>query len=94
MYDLSVTIEGREAYTVSTDGRDVRAWEATFGESWFEKDSASYTDVTFLAYSASKRAGLFGGDWETFDAQCIAVRDVTAEGPTRETSTEKEATGD
>jgi hypothetical protein len=92
MYDLSVTLEGQEPFTVSTDGRDVRAWEATFEASWFEKDSASYTDVTYLAYSATKRAGLFEGDWEAFDAACTAVRDVTAD-PTREPSTEKEATG-
>jgi hypothetical protein len=92
MYDLSVTIEGREPFTVTTDGRDVRAWEASFVASWFEKESASYTDVTFLAYSAAKRAGLFEGDWEAFEEVCTAVRDVTA-GPTQEPSTEKEATG-
>jgi hypothetical protein len=85
MFDLSITLDGEDPFTVTADGRDVRAWEREFGKSWFDSEKASYADVTYLGFSAARRAGKFDGDWEAFDKACSGVRDVTGNPTKRST---------
>ena len=53
-------------YEVIADGRDVRKYEEHFETSWIATE-LSMTQVSQLAWVASRRQGLYEGDWASFD---------------------------
>ena len=71
-----VTLVDGTVHTIEGDGRDVRAWEAEYEQS-FLSTAYSLTMITQLAYLAGKRTGVLNGQFPTyadFDAACVDAR--------------------
>jgi hypothetical protein len=86
---MTIEMDDGTRYDLDADGRDIRAWEAEYGRSWFTED-LSFTTLAQLAYLAGKRTGVLNGQWPdygTFDAHCVEAlgrREVPLVGnPTR-----------
>lgn len=76
-----------DEWTITADGRDIRKWESSEGKSFFgEVEGISYSLMCRLAFLASVRNGAFSGDWDAFDAVCVAVtqQEVSPLNPTRQ----------
>lgn len=72
---LTIEMDDGTTLDVESDARDIRAWEAEYGESWFGK--LTFTKTAQLAYLAGRRTGVVNGQWPTygsFDAHCVDVR--------------------
>ena len=67
-----------QEYDVMADGRDVRKYEEIFGISWLATDM-SYIQMTELAWVASRRHGLFTGDYDAFDKINTGVKTANLE---------------
>jgi len=67
-----------QEYDVVADGRDVRKYEEIFEISWLATDM-SYIQMTELAWVASRRHGLFEGDYAAFDKINTGVKTVNLE---------------
>jgi len=73
---MTIEMEDGTTYDVEADGRDIRAWEAEYAQSWLRTDTSA-TSVTQLAYLAGRRSGVLNGAWATydsFDKSCVDVR--------------------
>jgi hypothetical protein len=58
---------------VVANGRDIRAYESQFEESFLTQ--TSYEQLTKIAFVALRRAGRFDGTYEDFDAQCVDLEE-------------------
>jgi len=67
-----------QEYDVVADGRDVRKYEEIFQISWLATDM-SYIQITELAWVASRRHGLFDGDYAAFDKINTGVKSTNLE---------------
>jgi len=79
--NLTVTndLDGQDqTYEVIADGRDVRKYEESFEISWLATDM-SYIQMTQLAWVASRRHGLFEGDYAAFDKVNTGVKSKNLE---------------
>lgn len=73
---LIVEMDDGSTLDIDSDARDVRAWEAEYGQSWMKADM-SFTTLAQLAYLAGRRTGVFNGRWPTytsFDDHCVDAR--------------------
>lgn len=83
-----IELDDGESVEAAADARDVRAWEAAYGKSFFSTPT-SYTEIAQIAYLAAKRTGALNGRYPTydeFDRHCVevtGVRPVVAADPTR-----------
>jgi hypothetical protein len=86
---IAVEMDDGSEYEVLADGRDIRAMEASTGES-FMTTQLTYTQVTRLAGHAAIRAGLFDDDIEDFMTHNISVQIRATESldPTQRAVTE------
>lgn len=82
-------------FDVTSDGRDMRAWESWKEVAYFEA-RGSLTKFAELAYLAAKRTGEYDGTWEEFEARCTGALPVKDnENPTEgEAPTPPAATAD
>lgn len=74
--------DGEKELTVTTDNRDILAYERTRARQGWAKvdDGGAFTFITFLAWSALYRAGDIKTDMKTFmEDQCLAAEPVEAE---------------
>lgn len=87
---LEVVLEtpegGEETQVVQIDGRDIRAYEAEFEESFLTE--TSLTQFTKIAWMTLRRRDRYSGTYQEFERQCVDVDradDGAAEssGPTR-----------
>lgn len=83
-----VAPEGGEPFTVVADSRDMLVWEKTnkAGRTAVDLvDGATLGDQYAIAYTASKRQGLFAGTRQEFDDACAidAAEDEPEPDPTR-----------
>ena len=70
---MTIEMDDGTSYDVEADGRDIRAWEAEHGRSWFA-ERLSFTNLAQVAYIAGRRTGVLNGAWPTyddFDAHCV-----------------------
>lgn len=73
---IACEMDDGSTIVIEADGRDVRAWEATYDASWFITPM-SFTTVAQVAYLAGKRTGALNGSYpsyEEFDAHCVDAR--------------------
>ncbi|MEK0430265.1 MAG: hypothetical protein RL139_69 [Gemmatimonadota bacterium] len=90
---FKIIADGGQETEVRWDGRDIRAWEARFDKSWIATiDQRSVTDVAFIAYAASRRAG-DPRTWEQFNDQVVDVVEVDAQPLPKSKGTRKGRTG-
>lgn len=74
---------------IQTDNRDAVRWDRARGQKgWPAGSDAPLLWLTFLAWAAAKRQGLFAGSYEDFEAQAIDVgteqpQDAAEPDPTR-----------
>jgi hypothetical protein len=71
-----------ETFDVSSDARDIRAWEAEYGKSYLSSP-LSYTEIAQVAYIAAKRTGVLRDEYPSykdFDAHCVEARGTRTEG--------------
>lgn len=74
-HSYRVELDDGETFEVSSDARDIRRWEATYGKSWLDTP-LSYTEVAQLVYLACTRSGVLNGRFPTydeFDRHCVAT---------------------
>lgn len=76
---FEISPEDGDTYSVLWDSRDIRAWEAWTGKSWLDMTTPRISDLTYLAFSAARRAGR-AQTWEEFDATTVTVvaKDIAA----------------
>lgn len=67
--------DNHDPVDVVADARDLRAWEAEYGQSWLYSQF-SHTQAAQLAYIAGKRTGQLNAfaSWKDFDAHCTTAR--------------------
>lgn len=82
------TPDGDKTDAVTADARDIRNYEAQFGQSWVTTET-SFTQMTQLAFVAMKRLGKFTGSYDVFDSVCVEVSDVPESDPEPERPTPK-----
>lgn len=73
-----VTMDDGTEFEVTSDGRDIRAWETRYGLSWLSTP-LSYTEVAQLAYLAAGRTGVLNGrypTYEDFEKHCVETRGI------------------
>jgi hypothetical protein len=78
---MTIEMDDGTTFYVEADGRDVRAWEAQYGRSWFA-ERLSFTNLAQVAYIAGRRTGVLNGAWSTyedFDAHCVDATGRTEE---------------
>jgi hypothetical protein len=80
---LVVTMADGAEHEVEVDGRDVRAWEEEFDSSALASPP-SVTQMTFFAWHAGRRVGLWTTAWGLFKNECVDVRSGGS-GPARPT---------
>lgn len=76
LQDFSVTMDDGSTYDISSDARDIRAWETQYERSWLA-ERLSFTNLTQLAFIAGQRTGVLNGRWAdyaSFDAHCVDAR--------------------
>lgn len=79
--DFNVEIDDGTQLVIASDARDIRAWEAAYGASWFGQ-RLTFTMLAQVAYLAGQRTGVLNGSYpsyEDFDARCVDVRGRPAE---------------
>lgn len=75
---LVVFSNGREPLEVQADNRDLVGWESTRAKhKWPKFDEAPFKWLTFLGWSAARRAGQESGTYEAWESSVISVRDMT-----------------
>lgn len=85
---MKVEMDDGTVFDVDADARDIRAWEAQYGRSFFEQ-GMTFTTLAQIAYLAGRRTNLLNGQWpdyEDFDAHCVDVvgrPDPVTADPTR-----------
>jgi len=70
-------VDPDETFTVAADSRDVRAWESTYGQSFW--GDVSFTKLAQLGHLASVRTGAYTGSWAAFDARCTSAEGAPAD---------------
>ena len=78
---ICVEMDDGATYEIDADARDIRAWEARYGISWFGA-RLTFTMLAQLAHLAGQRTGVLNGayaDYDAFDAHCVATRGRPAE---------------
>ena len=74
-FSFEIEAASGDVFNVTSDARDVRAWESEYGQSFLDVPW-SYTQAAQIAYLAGKRAGVFDGrypSYKDFDADCTRV---------------------
>jgi len=72
-YDFVAHMDDGEEIKSTSDGRDVRRWEAAYGKS-LVGETLSFTFLTQLAYLAARRAGTVDTrypTYEIFESHCV-----------------------
>lgn len=70
-----IELASGDVFHVDSDARDVRAWEAEYGLSFFDSPW-SYTQANQIAYLAAMRQNVFEGrypSYKDFDAVCVRL---------------------
>lgn len=62
---------------VIANGRDIRAYEAEFDESFLTQ--TTYTQLAKIAWIALRRAGRFTGTYDEFDAQAVDLEEFSGD---------------
>lgn len=94
-YRINVLMDDGEEFTVETDARDLRAWEAERGTSWLAT-TLSLTELAQVSYLAAKRTGVLNGRYPTFESfepHCVDT-DGRAIAPPIGNPTQPDRTGD
>jgi hypothetical protein len=91
---FAIELDDGTVTEIDQDARDIRAWEAEYGESWLSTP-LSYTQTAQIAYLAAVRLGVYGdrfASYKDFDVHAVEVRGIpnpTLVGnPTREGATD------
>lgn len=74
--EFYIEMDDGAEYTIAADARDIRAWEAEYGASWFAAQ-VSFTMLAQMAYLAGQRTGVLNGAYPSyadFDAHCVEAR--------------------
>jgi hypothetical protein len=74
--------DGVDPLEIQTDNRDLLAWESTrVRHKWPKFDEAPFRWMTFLAWSAARRAGELdpATTYEKWEAAVLSVRDLGSE---------------
>lgn len=76
---ILVIRDGEEPLEVQADNRDLVGWEQTrVRHKWPKFDEAPFKWLTFLAWSAARRAGDVNGvTYEQWENSVLSVRDLT-----------------
>lgn len=72
-YDFVAHMDDGEEIKSTSDGRDVRRWEAAYSKS-LVGETLSFTFLTQLAYLASRRCGTVDSrypTYEIFESHCV-----------------------
>ena len=83
---LIVVLENGAEMDVQGTNRDLVRWDRTrAARKWPKHDEAPFLWMTFVAWAALNREGTYPGNFDQFDAECLSVRTVDADGvdPTR-----------
>jgi len=84
---IRVIRDGQEPLEVQSDNRDLVGWEATrLKHKWPKFDEAPFKWLTFLAWSAARRAGALesGVTYERWESEVLSVRDMSQENTTED----------
>jgi hypothetical protein len=79
---IRVIRAGQEPVEVQSDNRDLVGWEQTrLKHKWPKFDEAPFKWLTFLAWSALRRAGQLetGVTYERFESEVLSVGDTSSE---------------
>lgn len=77
MFDLEVTMEGKEPFVITTDQRDQAAFELQpFGVSFGMIRSVESTFARWTAWHMLHRTGQTKLTWEKWTKECVLVRDA------------------
>jgi hypothetical protein len=75
---FAIELDDSSVTEIEQDARDIRAWEAEYGESWLNTP-LSYTQTAQIAYLAAVRLGVYGDRFQSykdFDQHAVEVRGV------------------
>lgn len=73
-----VTLDGTDPYEVRIDNRDYLRWDKTAPrQKWGSGRDVPFLMATFLAWSASTRAGLTTLKWADFEDAALEVEELT-----------------
>lgn len=77
--NVTVTIKDRDPVEVEITNPDRVRWDLTSTRhKWPSFQDAPFLGMTFLAWAAMKRTGLYSGPWEEFrDSDCVMVEDTS-----------------
>lgn len=78
---ITVTLADSTTHEVDVTNPDRVRWDMTAAKhKWPAFTDAPFLGLTFLAWAALRRLGLYAGNWETFsDTDCIDVEAEKAE---------------
>lgn len=85
---LVVFTNGREPLEIQSDNRDLVGYEKTrIKHKWPKFDEAPFVWLTFLAWSAARRAGQESGTYEAWENAVLSVRDMSSTAEDEEIGT-------
>lgn len=71
---VTVTIAGHDPQDVEVLNPDRIRWDRTrHKHKWPSFQDAPFLGVSFLAWSAMRRTGLYVGTWEDFEEDCLNI---------------------
>lgn len=76
---IRVVLEDGSSWTVCADNRDFLRWDKTAPRQKWDARAQPFLFQTFLAWAASRRAGLTSLDFGPFGDVCLEANDVKAE---------------
>lgn len=85
-----VEMEDGSSWEVTADGRDVRTFEASTGES-FISTALTYTQLSYLAAAASIRTAQYAGSVDSFLERNVSVETLEEPAPARPTPADRTA---
>src|SRR5262245_63995438 len=79
--NVRVIRDGAEPLEIQTDNRDLVAWESTrIRHKWPKFEEAPFLSLTFISWSAARRAGLVNGvTYEAWQASVLSVADTRSD---------------
>jgi len=75
---FAIELDDGTTTEIEQDARDIRAWEAEYGESWLNSP-LSFIQTAQVAYLAAVRLGVFGDrfpSYKDFDQHAVEVRGI------------------
>jgi hypothetical protein len=75
---FAIELDDGTTVEIEQDARDIRAWEAEYGESWLTTP-LSYIQTAQIAYLATVRLGVFGDrfpSYKDFDQHAVEIRGI------------------